>query len=181
MLRLPRLSDEIKYKYLFEKIDEDAALHAVQDLFLLQCNNRPYFLSWGAIHWSKSAIHGAFFVLKCTTVFGFQNLVSPQLFICDVIKQNESELANIEFPLYFIVLGITQVAISIFGTICLIVMGLNCDGVFSFKVWAYNENENWVFIFFEFGLILLDRITYYVTLHNCGGFTWLLCNLYGVA
>ena len=41
------------------------------------------------------------------------------LYICDVIKQNESELTNvdldtaIQFPLYFIVLSITKMAISL--------------------------------------------------------------------
>ena len=87
---------------------------------------------------------------------------------CDVIKQNESELAIIDFyfldtandssqfPLYSIVLSITKITIS--GTVCSIFMGFSAW--FSSKIEAYTENENWVQTHFAWSLCPQWRVFY---------------------
>ena len=84
-----------------------------------------------------------------------------------MIKQHESELPNIDFkiiafnfqfPLYLIVLSSTKMVISLELTASTIWMGFLPN--YSSKYEAYIGIENQIFIFFEFRLMLLDRITH---------------------
>ena len=93
-------------------------------------------------------------------------LENRMLLICDVIKQNEQEV-SIQFPLYFIVLSITKMALSLEPSVQFW-WGFQ-HNINSSKIVAYIWNENQVF-----RLILLDCITFvYVTKIGHGnGMVW---------
>ena len=67
---------------------------------------------------------------------------------CDVIKQNESEFANIDlnnsiqFSLYFIVLSITKMALSLWNRM------LNFDGIIAMQL-RYASKMRTEFLFFR--------------------------------